>query len=250
MAELVPGEQIDKQSPIPMYYQIMELLRRKIRDGEFAVGAALPPERELAEIFRVSRMTVRQAITALANEGVLIRRQGVGTFVAPPKIEQVLSKLTSFTEDMQQRGLHPSAKLLHFEHRAAEEKQAALLGVPEGEPLLVIERLRLADDLPMAIERTHLLVRLFPHLHREEVEHDSLYALLEKRYAIRIDRATESLEATVADAAEAALLEIDAGNPVLRRTRVTYDERQQPFELATSVYRADRYKFVIELSRR
>src|SRR5438093_11585839 len=99
---VIKGESIDKQSPIPMYYQIMNQLREKIAEGEYSPHSTLPPERELVEIYQVSRMTIRQAITELVNEGLLVRRKGIGTFVAPPKIEQTLNSLTSFTEDMAQ----------------------------------------------------------------------------------------------------------------------------------------------------
>src|SRR5438477_13037305 len=97
---LKKGESIDKQSPIPMYYQIMNQLREKIAAGEYAVDSALPPERELVETYQVSRMTIRQAISELVNEGILVRRRCIGTFVAPPKFEHALCRLTCFTDDM------------------------------------------------------------------------------------------------------------------------------------------------------
>src|SRR5436853_6116153 len=111
---LKKGESIDRQSPIPMYYQIMNQLREKISAGEYTIDSALPPERELVETYQVSRMTIRQAISELVNEGILVRRRGIGTFVAPPKIEQALNSLTSFTQDMAQRGMKAGGRVLSF----------------------------------------------------------------------------------------------------------------------------------------
>src|SRR5713226_4658565 len=110
----VPPPWIDRQSPIPMYYQIMNQLREKISAGEYTVDSALPPERELVESYQVSRMTIRQAISELVNEGILVGRRGIGTFVAPPKIEQPLNRLTSFTEDMAQRGMQGGSRRVSF----------------------------------------------------------------------------------------------------------------------------------------
>src|SRR5438067_4720624 len=120
---------IDKQSPIPIYYQIMNQLRNKIAEGEYTVDSALPPERELVETYQVSRMTIRQAISELVNEGILVRRKGIGTFVAPPKLEQPLSSLTSFTEDMAQRGMKASSRIISFKEMLPEPAIRKTLGL-------------------------------------------------------------------------------------------------------------------------
>src|ERR1051326_7605816 len=111
---LKKNENIDRQSPIPIYYQIMNQLREKITTGEYTIDNPLPPERELVETYHVSRMTIRQAIIELVNEGLLVRRRGIGTFVAPPKLEQPLNSLTSFTEDMAQRGMKAGSRIVSF----------------------------------------------------------------------------------------------------------------------------------------
>ena len=111
---------LDKQSPIPMYVQIEDYLKNQILQGDFVIGVAIPSERELTDTFGVSRMTVRQSITNLVNEGLLYREKGRGTYVATPKIEQPLSGLTSFTEDMLSRGMKPSNKLISFEKMIPE----------------------------------------------------------------------------------------------------------------------------------
>src|ERR1700676_501570 len=139
-------ESIDKRSPIPMYYQIMRQLLEKIQGGEFAVDSTLPPERELAETYKVSRMTVRQAIIELVNEGILVRRKGIGTFVAPPKLEQALSRLTSFTEDMAQRGMKASSRIISFKEIVPDAAIRKTLGLQAEEKAFECVRLRLADE--------------------------------------------------------------------------------------------------------
>src|SRR5215471_18788355 len=153
---LKKGETIDKHSPIPMYYQIMNQLREKISAGEYTVDDALPPERELVETYQVSRMTIRQAIIELVNEGILVRRKGIGTFVAPPKLEQALSRLTSFTEDMARRGLKAGARVISFEEIVPEPVIRKTLGLGSEDKAYECVRVRLADDEPMALETTTL----------------------------------------------------------------------------------------------
>src|SRR5438132_967176 len=181
------AESIDKQSPIPMYYQIMSQLREKISEGEYTVDSALPPERELAETYEVSRMTIRQAIAELVNEGLLVRRKGIGTFVAPPKLEQALSSLTSFTEDMAQRGMKAGSRVLSFKETLPDPATGKTLGLSAEETIFECVRLRLADEEPMALETTMLVAAFFPGLQREDLENRSLYKVLAERWGIELD---------------------------------------------------------------
>jgi len=242
---------INRRTPIPRYYQIMEQLRSKIQEGAFAVGSALPPERELAEAYNVSRMTVRQAITGLVDEGILIRRQGVGTFVAPPKLEQVLSKLTSFTEDMALRGMKAGARVISFAETAPSPAAGKALGLDaEEDRVYQCTRLRLADEEPMALETTEVIAAICPGLCAEDLEDRSLYELLSKRWGVRLDHATQSIEPALPTLREATLLHIPSGAPVLLMHRITYDQNDRAIEYVRSIYRGDRYKFIIELRRR
>ena len=177
---------IDKRSPVPMYYQIMRQLLEKIQGGEFAVDTTLPPERELAQTYKVSRMTVRQAIIELVNEGILVRRKGIGTFVAPPKLEQALSRLTSFTEDMAQRGMKAGAKVISFAEIVPKPVIRKTLALETGDKAYECVRLRLADDVPMALETTTLPVSLCPGLTAQDLENYSLYRLLAERWGLRL----------------------------------------------------------------
>jgi GntR family transcriptional regulator len=244
------SESLDKHSPIPLYYQIMNQLREKIAGGEYTVDSALPPERELVETYQVSRMTIRQAISELVNEGILVRRKGIGTFVAPLKIEQALSSLTSFTEDMAQRGMKAGSRVVSFKEMTADSTTRKTLGLSAEEKVFECVRLRLADEEPMALETTALLASICPGLQREDLENQSLYKVLAERWGIELDYATQSLEPILASPHEAALLHVAPGSPLLLMHRVTYNENGRAFEHVKSLYRGDRYKFVTELHRK
>ena len=244
------GEPIDKQSPIPLYYQIMHQLREKIAAGEYAVNDALPPERELVETYQVSRMTIRQALSELVNEGILVRRKGIGTFIAPPKLEQPLNSLTSFTEDMAQRGMKADSRIISFKQMVPDPTTRKTLGLGAEETVFECVRLRLADEESMALETTALVASLCPGLQRETLENQSLYRLLTERWGIQLDYATKSLEPILAPPYEATLLHVAPGVPLLLIHRVTYDQNGRAFEHVKSLYRGDRYKFVTELHRR
>lgn len=247
--DLKKADSIDKQSPIPMYYQIINQLREKIETGEYTVDSALPPERELVEAYDVSRMTIRQAILELVNEGILVRRRGIGTFVAPPKIEQALSSLTSFTEDMAQRGMKAGSRIVSFKEIVPDPTLRKTLGLGAEETAYECVRLRLADEEPMALETTTLVASLCPGLRAEDVENQSLYKVLGERWNIELNYAMQALEPILAPPYEASLLHVAPGSPLLLMHRVTYDHSGRAFEHVKSLYRGDRYKFVTELRR-
>ncbi|GAC1346497.1 MAG: transcriptional regulator NagR [Ktedonobacteraceae bacterium] len=244
------GESIDKQSPIPLYYQIMNQLREKIARGKYPVNGALPTERELVETYQVSRMTIRQALSELVNEGILVRRKGIGTFVAPQKIEQALSSLTSFTEDMAQRGMKASSRIISFKEIVPDPTIRKTLELNAEEKAFECIRLRLANEEPMALETTTLIASICPGLQRETLENQSLYKLLTERWGIELDYAAQSLEPILAPLHEAKLLHIAPGSPLLLMHRITYDRSGRAFEHVKSLYRGDRYKFVTELRRK
>ncbi|PLS02063.1 GntR family transcriptional regulator [Neobacillus cucumis] len=239
---------IYKNSPIPIYYQLEELIKGLIEKGDLKPGDALPPEREYAEKYQISRMTVRQAFTDLVNEGYLFRQQGKGTFVAERKIEQGLQGLTSFTEDMKSRGLKPGNKLIKFEIIPADSQIAGHLKIAEYGPVYEISRIRLADDVPMALETNYISANLIKGL-TEGIVNKSLYAYIEGQLNLRIDSASQTIESSIASQSEANFLNISKGDPVLLIQRNTYLLDGTPLELVKSVYRADRYKFMIKMKR-
>jgi GntR family transcriptional regulator len=240
---------IYRNSPVPRYHQLKEILREKIRTGELKPGDLIPSERELSETYRISRMTARQAITDLVNEGVFYREQGKGTFVTRNKITQQLMRLTGFTEDMRARGQNPTTRVLAARQCLADETTAERLRVPTGQPIVCLQRLRLADGEPLAVEFSHLHFKGCERLLDEDLEHNSLYRLLETKFALPLMEAEQEIEAGLASSEEALLLNIPAGSSVLHIRRITYTDRNQPLEYARSVYRGNKYVFYTRLKR-
>lgn len=239
---------IDKQSSTPIYLQLKRLIEHQVSSGGLRPHTRIPSERELSEQFEISRMTARRALLELTREGRIYTSIGKGTFVAEPKISQSLQALTSFSEDMRARGLRPTAKLLRRAQLPADNEVARGLRLPAETPVLAIERLRLVDAEPMALERAHFA---FPRM--EELLHSdldgSLYELLRERFQLIPVEAIQEFEARLATPSEQELLRIGAGAPVLTITRTTFDTSGRPFEFVLSVYRADRYRFVARLLR-
>jgi GntR family transcriptional regulator len=238
---------LDKRSPIPLYHQLQAIIDARIASGEWVPGRQLPSERELCEEFGVSRITVRQALAALANEGRLARQQGVGTFVAPRRIEQHLNRLTGFTDEMAERGQQPGARLLRLERFPATFAVAHSLRRRPGEPVIVVQRLRLADGEPLALETAYLVDDRCYGLLDEPLQSHSLYRLLSEKYGIVPTRAEQQIEAMACPPPEAQLLDVRKGMPMLHMIRVTYDQDDRPFEHTESFYRGDRYVFHVEL---
>lgn len=239
---------IDKNSPIPIYHQLEEQLKKQIREGLLQEEEAIPSEREYAEQFQISRMTVRQAISNLVREGLLYREKGRGTFVNKQKVEQELQGLTSFTEDMQMRGMKPSSRTLSFQTLPAPGGIASRLQIAEGSPVYEISRIRLADGLPMALETNYIPEALMPGLTEEDLGH-SLYEYAENRLSLSIAEAGQEIEAAGAKNREAGLLSIQEGSPILLILRTTRLSDGTPFEFVQSAYRADRYKFIHTMRR-
>ncbi|GAB7388956.1 phosphonate metabolism transcriptional regulator PhnF [Bacillaceae bacterium] len=240
--------QIDKESPIPIYYQLKNFIKEQIENGIWKPGDMIPSERELSEEFAISRMTVRQAFNELVNEGLLYRKRGMGTFVAKPKVDQKLSKLTNFTSDMLSRGMKPGAKVLALNTIPATKKIAEKLNLREGDHVVELFRLRLADEEPMALERSFLPYAKVSPILEEELENKSLYELLRNRCNLHLVRAKQTIEISYCNPQDAALLEIAPDTPSLLIERITFTEDGQPVEYVRSYYRADRYKFSIEMN--
>ncbi|TYS61377.1 GntR family transcriptional regulator [Sutcliffiella horikoshii] len=239
---------IDKTSPIPIYYQLESYIKNQIEAGFILPGENIPSEREYAENYGISRMTVRQAINSLVNEGLLYRKKGSGTFVSEKKIEQPLQGLTSFTEDMQKRGMSPTSKLIHFEVIPANSFIANELKISEYAPVYEIKRIRLADGEPMALETNYLSVNLVKGLTVEKVK-ASIYSYVEEKLGLRITHAEQLIESVRASDEHEKLLNIEKDHPMLYIQRNTFLHDGTPLELVKSVYRGDRYKFQIKMER-
>lgn len=241
---------IDRGSPIPIYYQLKEALKQQIESGILKPHERVPSERELEEAYHISRMTARRALEELEAEGYIYRAQGKGSFVAEPKIRQGLLWLTSFTEDMRERGMRAGAKVLRVEV-VSDERVARKLGIDPGEEFVMLQRLRTADGKPMALETSYLRRRFCPGLEGHDFTDRSLYRILQEEYGLRLGRAEQAVEAKVAGEFEAELLGVKPGAPILSMERITYlDDGQTPIEYVRSIYRGDRYKLYVELKRR
>jgi len=239
---------LNKYSPLPLYHQLKTAIEERIDSGEWSPGMQVPPERELCEHFAVSRITVRRALSELEARGRLTRKQGVGTFIAAPRIEQHLARLTGFTQDMLAKGKRPSAKVLQLEITPAPIPAARSLDLSPGEETILLKRVRLTDDEPLAIETAYLPLRLCSGLQDWDLENCSLYEILTSEFGIFPTHAEQQLEAVACPAIESRLLGIRKGAPVLHIYRVTFQTGGRPFEYTESYYRGDRYIFNVELT--
>ncbi|MCS7222865.1 MAG: GntR family transcriptional regulator [Anaerolineae bacterium] len=244
---LLEGLRIDHSSAVPLYHQIKENLRDLIESGELKPGMMLPSERELAERYAVSRLTVRQAISELARDGLLIRQHGIGTFVAPPKLSQAQPMALSFTQRMIQAGRTPASRVLACEIVPATRSVARRLQIEPETPVLRLSRLRLADGQPVMLETTHLPAERFPGLEHENFHAQSLYAVLSARYGIIIAEAEQSLEPVALSPYEAAQLGAPEGAPAMLVEVVAFSQEGWPVEYSRAIVRGDTSRYVFRL---
>ena len=242
--------ELRRDGPVPLYYQLKQLIKEQIvQDHLFPPDTRIPGEEELASTYRVSRMTARQAITELVNEGILYRRAGKGTFVSRPKIERRLAKLTGYFEEMTARGLKPETKVLGESVVEAGREVTSLLELHPGDRIIQIFRLRLADGEPMALQTVHVPYDSCPNLVNDDLTHASLYQLLEQKYGLKLGHAREKIASTTASRQQATLLAIPKDAPLLHIERITFLDSGVPIEYVESFYRADRYVYTTTLYR-
>ncbi len=227
----------------PLYVRIAGDYAERIREGALSPGDALPPERKIAEIYGVSRVTVRRALEQLVLEGLIEQRQGSGTYVSQ-RLQQPLSVLTSFTEDVRARGMTPNSQFLDRAIGIATPEEAIGLGLKPGQGVSRIARLRSADGIPLAIETAAVVLDALPD---PTVVTDSLYDVLSSR-GMRPVRAIQRLSAVALDKRNAELLDVPPGSPGLYMVRVGYDAGDRPIEYTRSFYRGDRWDFITELA--
>jgi len=234
---------LDESSAQPLYQQLQRALRGAIENGIIGPDDALPPERDLAEMLGVSRITVRKAIDELVDDGMLIRKQGSGTFVSN-RVEKNFAKLTSFSEDMRARGREPRSVWMNRAAGTVTPEESLTLRSSPGTPVLRFHRIRYADDAPMAIEYATVIASCLTSL--DEVE-NSLYEALE-RTGNRPVRALQRLRAVLLTADQAKLLKAQEGEAGLLVARVGYLKDGRAVEYSQSYYRGEIYDFVAELS--
>lgn len=240
---------IERNSAIPLYYQIQEYLRNQIDSAVWKPGDQIPTEQQLCDRFGVSRITVVKALTRLVEEGVLVREQGKGTFVATPTLVMMPPKLLSFTEDMQTRGLAAGTEILSTAVQPCPPKLVQTLGLNDGDVVWIIERLRTANGGPMGIQRAYLSQRRFPNLGELLGTDVSLYRILAKHYGAYPARAMETYSAVELTATEATVLQQEPGRPAFAVQRTTWDTTGGIIEYVRSVMRNDKYHYTVELER-
>ena len=234
---------LDEASRLPLYQQLQRVLRQAIESRQIGPDDALPSEREIADDLHVSRITVRKAIDGLVSEGLLVRRQGAGTYVCA-RVEKNFSKLTSFSEDMRARGRTPRSVWLRKSEGSVTPEEALTLRSSPGTPVFRFQRIRFADDAPMCVEYATVLASCLPSIEAVET---SLYEALE-RAGNRPVRALQRLRAILFTAEQAKLLQIHERDAGLLVERVGFLKDGQAVEFTQSYFRGDIYDFVAELS--
>jgi GntR family transcriptional regulator len=240
---------IDKNSPIPYYQQVADLLRREIGERESQSEIyQLPSENELAERHGITRATVRHALDVLEQDGWIYREKGKGSFAAVRRVEHELTQLVSTTEDMRRRGWSLTTRVVSLEQVASLPYVAHILELPVGAPVYELCRLRIVDDEPLSLQTAYLPLELCPKLEENDLA-GSLYRLLETRYGLRLWTGKEVLRARCTAPHEAQLLQIRDNSPVMYMERVTYAANGVAVEYLEAVWRGDRYDFKVTLAR-
>jgi GntR family transcriptional regulator len=241
---------INRSAFKPIYLQISDLIRNDIESGKLKVGDRIWSERYIVEEFKVSRNTAKEAIEELARNGLVTRLQGHGTFVSDNRVSFGLQRMTSFSEEMEMRGLHPSSRLLSHTRVLADSNLSQKLGIQFEEPVYRLERLRLADDRPMAHHVSFVPVSRCPNLDRFDFSNLSLFSVLEQEYGLKLTWQEMVLTPVIAHKDEAAILNIKMGVPLLRSDGVAFLEDDTPIEAHQILFRSDLYQFTARSVRK
>ncbi len=238
---------VKKNSHVPVYWQIKEDIYSQIISGELKPNERIPSEPKLAKKYNVSRLTARNAVTALVNDGYLFRVQGQGTFVKQPRVEASSGEFTGFMEDMRRRGFTVRSEVISSGSMPVPEELCEPLALEQHEEVYRIRRLRYANEEPIVLQETYLVADKCTGIDRFNLETESIYQHLREDYQLEIGIARESLEAQIASEENGGLLRIDRGAPILFSKRLTFLSNGLPIEFCYSWYRGDRYVFELEL---
>lgn len=241
-------QQILKDSHIPYYIQLKQKLRAQIRSLQ--PHTPLSSEEELQRKYDVSRTVVRQALADMVNEGLIYRVKGKGSYVAPPKIlEGQIQRLSSFYDEMVARGYDPVTLVLTQEVVEADARISERLDLPLGAPALHLERLRLLNGEPFVLVTTYLPYDLVPGMQGISLSNQSMYRIMEQHFQLTVERSSRTLDAVSADAAEARLLGVKTGQPLLRLEVLSFLANGRPMEYSMALHRGDRARFAFEVGR-
>lgn len=239
---------IDKSSRLPLYYQLMDILIAEIENQSLMPGDQLMPERELCEVYDVSRSTVRLAIQELEREGYIEKKHGKGTFVSSRRLTQNLLDFYSFTDEMKKLGKSPSSKVLAFSELLAEKRISKKLGLGHESVVFCFERLRLADGEPMMLETTYVPASRFPNLSKGRLESKALYDIFREDFGVDITMAEETFRPVLPTPRECERLLMEQETPSLMIERTTF-EGERPIEYTVSVTKGDLFKYRVVLKK-
>jgi GntR family transcriptional regulator len=245
----VAQSRLDKINGIPLYVQIRESIRERVKEGEFEVGSLLPSEEALAKDYGVSRMTLRHALDDLLTDGIIIRKHGIGTIISSSKVVRDYSQLTSFYEDAKKRGLKPRSEVSSIEKIAANKLVASDLMIKEGDQVFHFFRKRLVEDNQVvALHELFIPVQLCPWIEEVRLEGESLYDLYD-RHGLSIEWGKQLVEAHNASAAIARELEIETGAAILYSERISFTNNNLPVERVIAVSPGDRFSLNLVMRR-
>ena len=229
---------------LPAYLQIHDQIKKEIDEEVWQIGQRLPSERDLAETFQVSRMTLRQAITLLVEEGVLERRVGSGTFVASTRVQEKMRGTTSFTEIMKSQGKTPSSQLISYRRTLPSKQEVEKRGINKTENIIRMERVRYADKLPVVYEVASIPEKFIKNFNKEEITSHFFQTLQEHGY--KSGKAQQTIYARLAKEKIPHYLGIPRGHAILALTQVSYFEDGTAFEYVKSQYVGERFEFYLE----
>ena len=241
---------VDPDSHLPLHAQVEEALFKSIAESVLAPGSRLPTEDQLVERYAVSRTTIRTAVQSLVARGLVEIRRGKGTFVSQPAITQELTELTGFVEDMRALGRQPSARLVDRRMVAASETVARQLSLPRGATVVRIQRVRLADGIPLSFDETYLPQELGEKIMADDLENQPIFSLLEQKYATPLIEAEYRLAAVASHGTVARALGMEAGSPIFLIERTSFSANRRPVDYERLYYRGDHIRFVTRLARR
>ncbi|MGH3414423.1 MAG: GntR family transcriptional regulator [Marmoricola sp.] len=245
------ARRIDRSSPMPYYHQLKQFIVADIAEKHRRPGDRLPGDHALCSMYDVSRTVVRQALSELEVEGVIIRDKGRGTFVAPARAEEgLIASLTGLYEDVAARGLPLRSQVKKIGVVPADDSQAAALGIPVGDSVVHIERLRFVSEEPSVFAVTDVPLWVAPGLQHEDLTDRSLYHVLEQQFGVRLVRGRRTVEAARAGTRLARLLGIRPADPLLVLRSISIGEADRPVESFVAFHRADRSRFEVDLQRR
>lgn len=235
---------------IPLYYQLLNILKEKIISGEYAPMDKLPTEEQLVNSYKISRVTVRQALQALENEGLIVRKRGKGSFVKNSKLTSTPTKLTGSIEDIITMGIKTKAKVIDFSLVHPPTKVIKALKLDKDDKALKIERVRAIINAPYSVTLNYVPADIASKIGIKDIVMHALYNILEQKCEVKVARGTMIIGASIADSRIAALLNVMAGSPLLKIERTIFDSDDRPVDYVEVLYRADRYNYTVDLVRK